>query len=107
MTDELKPCPFEKPGETHRVEVIETISGYGYIYCLDCEFAFPSEEELQEADLIQRWNTRTEPTCKMVFNQLAGMYQCSECGTYSVTAAWNKSQGLLNYCMGCGAKVVE
>lgn len=57
---ELKPCPFEKSGEKHHIEAIETHPGYGYIYCHDCEFAFPSEESLSAAVLIERWNTRAE-----------------------------------------------
>ena len=88
------------------MEVIETIPGYGYIYCLDCEFAFPSEEELQEADLIQRWNARTEPTCNAIYIgdcvEVAGVWyshRCSVCGEYIDDSD--------TYCKGCRAKVME
>ncbi len=57
---ELRPCPFEKPDEKHHIEAIETRPGYGYIYCFDCEFAFPGEEELSADVLADRGNTRAE-----------------------------------------------
>lgn len=46
-----------------------------------------------------------ERTCKMHFNQIAGMMQCSECGEYTLLGVWQKDQGHLNWCANCGARV--
>lgn len=112
-TDELKPCPFcgseaklwEYPQALH-THINPKKTTYYKAKCMnpDCNVWHPSWDDQQVA--IDRWNTRAERTCKMELNQLAGMYQCSECGEYSVTAAWQKKQGHLNWCAKCGAKVV-
>lgn len=109
MCSELKPCPFEKPNEKHHIEAIETRPGYGYIYCSDCEFAFPGEDELPPDVLIERWNTRAERTCHPVEKFTEGspwpVMVCSECGR-SLHYDEHRELDYQPYC-GCGAKVVE
>lgn len=128
-TNELKPCPFCGKDELDiHTQQMEVDWFAAYLLCKTCGMQMVRDSDTEQKalnNLAKAWNTRAavtdeqfaiavhdgdvwrkEQTCEMVFNQLAGMYQCSECGTYSVTAAWNKQQGLLNYCMGCGAKVV-
>ncbi len=63
MMEELKPCPFEKPGEHHDVRFVEFVPGRGQIGCADCEFWFPSEEAVTKEEAFKRWNTRAELTC--------------------------------------------
>lgn len=93
MINKLKPCPFcGSPNGKHK---------------RDCWINLVLNEEVTGQALVEPWNTRAERTCQMVFVPEAGMYQCSKCGTYSVTAAYNKAHEKLNYCMGCGAKVVD
>lgn len=101
MTNELKPCPFAKLDEKHHIDVIETHPGYGYIYCRNCDFDFPSEESIPLDVLIERWNTRAERTCNVKPLPLSGFteFECSKCcGTI---------RQLSNYCPHCGAKVVS
>ena len=111
MCSELKPCPVEKPGEKHHIEAIETRPGYGYIYCFDCEFAFPGEEELSADVLADRWNTRAERTCAYKWSKFGdpddpqGCYEawhCSNCGEID-----DDLEEPPIYCLICGAKVVE
>lgn len=105
MCSELKPCPFEKPGEKHHIEAIETRPGYGYIYCFDCEFAFPGEEELSADVLADRWNTRAERTCHLErIPYEPGEYEGMRC---SVCKTTDLDMGEGPYCSVCGAKVVD
>lgn len=114
MTNELKPCPFcGGEAEFYPAACIEQGWYIATVQCVSCAAQVCSKPGLdrteQEANdsAIKAWNTRAERTCKMVFNQLAGMMQCSECGEYSLLGSWQKKHGGLNYCSRCGAKVVE
>lgn len=95
MCSELKPCPFEKPGEKHHIEAIETRPGYGYIYCFDCEFAFPGEEELSADVLADRWNTRAEREVGISkFQKITG-------------TSYIEAKSIITSLKQAGAKVVE
>lgn len=92
---ELKPCPFEKAGEKHHIEAIETRPGYGYIYCFDCEFAFPGEDELPPDVLIEHWNTRAERKVSISkFQKITG-------------TSYIEAKSILTSLEQAGAKVVE
>ena len=117
---ELKPCPFEKTGEKHHIEAIETRPGYGYIYCFDCEFAFPGEEELSADVLADRWNTRAERTCKIARVETGEpaeydcdevLWHCESCHEEVAIYAYNENRDTWAdkpaFCPNCGAKVVE
>lgn len=116
MTNELKPCPFAKLDEKHHIDVIETHPGYGYIYCRNCDFDFPSEESIPLDVLIERWNTRAERTCKpniFMDEQITESTQrwlgeC-ECGAIlgEGTDEYAVSLCFPHYCPCCGAKVVS
>lgn len=109
MTNELKPCPFAKLDEKHHIDVIETHPGYGYIYCRNCDFDFPSEESIPLDVLIERWNTRVERTChpveKLSEDSPFPVMVCSECGRPLHYDEF-REMDYQPYC-GCGAKVVE
>lgn len=99
---ELKPCPFQKPGETHDVRFIELKPGYGQIGCADCGFWFPSEEMISRKNAIERWNARDERACRWeaVTNPCGEvtefMCECGCCMGY-----------IPSFCPSCGARVVE
>lgn len=105
----LQPCPFAKLDEKHHIDVIETHPGYGYIYCRNCDFDFPSEESIPLDVLIERWNTRVERTCHPVekFSEDSPfpVMVCSECGRPLHYDEF-REMDYQPYC-GCGAKVVE
>lgn len=111
---EVKPCPLCGPESfvvplTRKPFSPDAPLWTAVVKCEDCGISLSRTDVTMELALeacIEAWNTRAERTCKMELNQLAGMYQCSECGEYSVTAAWQKKQGHLNWCAKCGAKVV-
>jgi hypothetical protein len=94
MSNELKPCPFAKPGEVHHTRTITAV-GESWVLC-SCGASGPTFSGVDsERKAIEAWNTRAERTCKN-----RGSYKgCSECGWYL-----NDND---RYCGGCGAKVVE
>lgn len=121
MTKELKPCPFQKEGETHDVRFVELKPGYGQVGCADCGFWFPSDEMLTKAEAIERWNTRCKRTCRIVIKQTDSDYRdgwhylCSECGfpievgEADVFADGSTPIVLSHaaFCWHCGAEVVD
>lgn len=113
MTKELKPCPFQKDGETHDVRFVELKPGYGQIGCADCGFWFPSEEVLTKAEAIERWNTRYKRTCKMVLcddenpNGDANGYVVRECDHCGWRAEYQADSEPSGWCAVCGAEVLD
>lgn len=110
MTNELKPCPFAKLDEKHHIDVIETHPGYGCIYCRNCDFDFPSEESIPLDVLIERWNTRSELTCRIEKTVYATGI-CSSCGVeFNASVVTNDTPDYVTsarYCPNCGARVVS
>lgn len=107
---ELKPCPFQKPGETHDVRFIELKPGYGQIGCADCGFWFPSEEMISRKNAIERWNTRAERTCGEPRGFIP--HDQDNFGHPSFTELWCEHCDIeldpeWDYCPYCGAKVVK
>lgn len=111
MNEQLKPCPFQKPCETHDVRLVEQKPGYGQIGCADCGLWFPSESLMPLDELIGRWNTRAERTCTMTKLEppllLEGWWSCSECGPVFPPCNDEIAVWVLQQCPHCGAKVVE
>lgn len=60
MSDELKPCPWEKPGEQHDLEMVD-VGALMWVRCATCMAAGPCEDSREEA--AAAWNARTERTC--------------------------------------------
>ena len=92
--DKLKPCPF-CGGEA---KIKENGAEYNYISCKRCKngTAYGYQDQV-----IARWNTRAERTCKNTQHDLD--FMCSECGKCVDNGRVIK----INYCPNCGAKVVE
>ena len=62
----------------------------------------------ESTELIQRWNTRAERTCEMVYEPddpsiHYGKWTCSECGHWWMYPSYDMSGA--NYCPDCGARV--
>ena len=96
MSNELKPCPFAKPGEVHHTRTITAV-GESWVLC-SCGASGPTFSGVDsERKAIEAWNTRAERTCHVEYPDDARM--CSICA-YHI--------GLHDlFCSHCGAKVVE
>lgn len=108
MSIELKPCPF-CGGEATMSSYTYSLSGLGTQYKVECEghdcpaqptvdWHYWTAEEAAEA-----WNTRAERTCRMNRYNSA-VWACSECGRGYMESLLPE---VGEYCMGCGAKVVD
>lgn len=94
MTSGLRECPFcggeaRKQGNNRNVFWVE---------CSECMNGLTVPRQT-EAEAIDAWNTRAERTCRMIDNGVE--LCCSECD------ARHDYNDEPDYCMGCGAKVVE
>lgn len=112
MTDKLLPCPF-CGGEAYIAEMDVRFISCGQkeyetvIKCEDCGASIESEVYRKDR-IAEAWNTRTERTCRMEYNEKASgdeiypteAYTCSLCRCVTL-------DGKPNYCPNCGAKVVE
>lgn len=116
MSIELKPCPF-CGGEPIMSSYTYSLSGAGIQYKVECErhncpaqptvdWHYWTAEEAAEA-----WNTRAERTCRMDYvgyigteESRASIYQCSKCNMRYMSANVPDPG---EYCMACGAKVVD
>lgn len=104
MSNELKPCPFAKPGEVHHTRTITAV-GESWVLC-SCGASGPTFSGVDsERKAIEAWNTRAERTCHLERipyepGEYEGM-RCSVCKTVDL------EMGVGPYCPGCGAKVVE
>lgn len=112
MTEKLKPCPFQKEGETHDVRFVELKPGYGQVGCADCGFWFPSDEVLTKAEAFERWNTRYKRTCKSSYCKETDERQCHERGgTLQACAMFDPDvDGFVSspkFCPNCGAEVID
>lgn len=108
---ELLPCPF-CGGEAYIIGYTGTREcrriNYYTVRCRKC--MCETWENDTEAEAIEAWNTRAERTCKfgsevsafdVTLNMLADIpwYWCLGCGA--------ATPSISNYCMHCGAKVVD
>ena len=59
MSDELKPCPWEKPGEHHDLEMVD-VGALMWGRCATCMAAGPCEDSRDKA--AAAWNTRAAAT---------------------------------------------
>lgn len=111
MNEELKPCPFG----THHRQKLKMYhrkcrwyeSGLYAVMCEVCGICGPYA--LSEKRAIERWNARTERTCRLICHgSLANMpsfvcWSCSECGF-----GWHHSENdkQFSFCPNCGARVI-
>ena len=124
MSDELKPCPWEKPGERHDLEMVD-VGALMWVRCATCFAAGPCEDSREKA--VAAWNTRAAVTderfamavhdgkawqrvrtCRMVPVSLydeegVDGIECDECG-WSDIHEWYDP--MPEFCPNCGAKVV-
>ena len=128
MSDELKPCPWEKPGERHDLEMVD-VGALVWVRCATCMAAGPCEDSREKATAA--WNARAAVTdeqfamavhdgevwqrvreCEMIdldnvrwdkYEGVAdGARRCSLCGAIFIR---NGDVSRPNYCPNCGAKV--
>ena len=104
MSNELKPCPFAKPGEVHHTRTITAV-GESWVLC-SCGASGPTFSGVDsERTAIEAWNTRAERTCHLErIPYEPGEYEGMRC---SVCKTTDLDMGEGPYCSVCGAKVVE
>ena len=125
MSDELKPCPWEKPGEHHDLEMVD-VGALVWVRCATCMAAGPCDDSREKA--VAAWNARAAVadeqfamdvhdgsvwqkvrTCHAVLKselcylpddppEVDEFHECSECGEVF-------PYGPEGYCPRCGAKV--
>lgn len=124
MSDELKPCPWEKPGERHDLEMVD-VGALVWVRCATCMAAGPCEDSREKATAA--WNARAAVTdeqfsiavhdgevwqrvrtCHMVPVSLydeegVDGIECDECG-WSDVHEWYDPMS--EFFPNCGAKVV-
>lgn len=124
MSDELKPCPWEKSGERHELEMVD-VGALAWVRCATCMAAGPCENGRDKA--VAAWNARAAVddeqfslavhdgeawqrvrTCRMVPVSLydeegVDGIECDECG-WSDIHEWYDP--MPEFCPNCGAKVV-
>lgn len=107
MTDKLKPCPF--CGNTNIACNLVTLADWLHMASFSCTACHPAsfaeargvgdteEEAIEQA--ADNWNTRAERTCRPapMYNTI---FECDVCGEID-------TDGVPNYCPGCGAKVLQ
>lgn len=96
---ELKLCPFCDG----TYETIKNHPDTCYIKLLNDNFgAFCNQsgyKQHTQSEMLNAWNTRYNLTCKQT-DTYENIFECSECGTLD-------TDGIPNYCPGCGAKVMR
>lgn len=108
---ELKPCPWEKPGEKHELEIKRIYDGScllcAEVECQCCGATQRGFDTVEEA--IEAWNNRAERTCTMDIDENGWMH-CSNCGQEMDFYDCGCGLGEFVYehprCFNCGAKVV-
>lgn len=96
MSVELKPCPFCGGCELDLWSTQYYDEDLWSVSCHACRVAIVNRDSKDEA--IDAWNTRAERTChpSPLYNHI---FECDVCGE-------EDTDGIPNYCPGCGAKVV-
>lgn len=109
MTNELellKECPFQKEGETHKLEWVD-VGSLKWVRCKTCLAQGPCDASEQRA--AELWNTRYKRTCKMEPDPDYDMVICSECGYEEEVHLLFPSSGNQifdgKFCPSCGAEV--
>lgn len=117
---ELKPCPFcggeasinDDPTGNGGKPITRGRIGLGRLWSVECDECGADAGYWQGEEIaVLAWNTRAERTCRMDYvgyigteESHASIYQCSKCSMRYMSANVPDSG---EYCMACGAKVVE
>ncbi len=111
MTNELKPCPFQKEGEVHELELVD-VGALKWVRCKTCNAQGPCDPSKQKA--MDLWNTRYKRTCRNVYkenrhvmDQCDNGFECSECGNVIEDYEHYGVKGTFNVCPNCGAEVAD
>lgn len=107
----LLPCPFcGGEAELHPTYDMDTneVDGW-FVWCDNgtCECKPETGQFFTEAEAIAAWNRRAERTCRNIRSWDNHDFECSSCGyeLYPEDGTY-ESDGTMNYCPNCGAKVV-
>lgn len=105
MAETLKPCPF--CGGEAVIQQFNTNPRLPFRIICACGAEIRGSKGESAADVVKRWNRRSERTCRMDA-PIDGEYRCGECGhlnreTYRADKGWYPPE----YCAHCGARVVE
>lgn len=94
MSNELKPCPFAKPGEVHHTRTITAV-GESWVLC-SCGASGPTFSGVDsERKAIEAWNTRAEREVGISkFQKITG-------------TSYIEAKSILTSLEQAGAKVVE
>ena len=123
MSDEMKPCPWEKPGEHHDIEIVD-VGALTWVRCATCFAAGPCEDSVKKA--VAAWNARAAVTdeqfamavhdgrawqvvreCRNVGEETDDDFKCSLCGeSYNESDDMAMPASRIDWCFSCGAKVV-
>lgn len=121
MNDELRPCPWEKPGEQHDLEMVD-VGALMWVRCATCMAAGPCEDSREKA--AAAWNARAAVTdeqfslavhdgetwqmsmCDEDDDDLPAYYRSYKCDACGKTHARYKGDDY-DYCPRCGAKVTD
>lgn len=106
---ELKPCPFcgGQPGRFLSKQNLDEDSYYISYECTKKDHSIRVSGD-SDAEAIDAWNTRYEPTCKNVFDGCCeNGFECSVCGNEISDCEAYYVHGTWNYCSKCGRKVVS
>ena len=109
MSD-LKPCPFCGGKAELQDDIGREDKMFYRAVCSDieCQGHYCNDWSMTQGRAIERWNTRAERTCEMVYEPddppiHYGKWTCSECGHWWMYPPYDMSGA--NYCPDCGAKV--
>lgn len=104
MASELKPCPL-CGGEVVSPDFEDGDEVYWINHDKDCFLKAKGVVTFFDISL-EAWNTRAERTCRnLAYKYSDAEFVCSECG-HSVDD-FRYAPAADEYCLGCGAKVVE
>lgn len=122
VRDELKPCPWEKPGDHHDIEIVD-VGALMWVRCATCLAAGPCEDSREKA--AAAWNARAAVTdeqfamavhdgrawqvvreCHVVTHSVNGSDVCESCDLCDY--GWHRSihDKPFGFCPNCGAKVI-
>ena len=117
MTNELKPCPFQKEGEVHELELVD-VGALKWVRCKTCNAQGPCDSSEQTA--MDLWHVRYKRTCHVVSSRdywdeyeryVTHVGWKLSCGHEAITEGrgdpGDPSSSRPCFCSACGAEVAD